>query len=109
MDLVYTWYGNRYWSQIFSSSINSHDHNLGVKVTDLNSYVKFLFLIFYSSLLLYLWMDLVYTWYGNRYWSQSLSSSISSHDHNLGVKVTDSTFMLLFALKIFDDYLVAFR
>ena len=62
---------------------------LGSRSQTLKSYVKFLFLIFKSSLLLYLWMDLVYTWYGNRYWSQSFSSSISSHDHNLGVKVTD--------------------
>ena len=61
---------------------------LGSRSQTWNSYVKFLFFFnFLSSLLLYLWMDLVYTWYSNRYWSQSFSSSISSRDHNLGVKV----------------------
>ena len=49
--------------------------------------------VFRSSLLLYLWMDLVYTWYSNRYWSHFFSSSISPHDCNLGVKVTDFEFL----------------
>ena len=49
----------------------------------------FVLKVFRSSLLLYLWMDLVYTWYGNRYWSQVFSS----HDHKLGVKVTDFEFL----------------
>ena len=54
---------------------------------------KVFVLVFRSSLLLYLLMDLVYTWYGNRYWSQIFSSSISCHDHNLGVKVTNFEFL----------------
>ena len=46
MDLVYIWYGNRYWSQVFST-ISSLDHNLGVKVTDF----EFLCLVFVFNFL----------------------------------------------------------
>ena len=68
MDLVYTWYGNTYWFQVFSSSISSHDHNLGVKVTDFEFLcLNFCVEVFRSSSLLYFLIDLVHTWYGDRY------------------------------------------
>ena len=35
MDVVYMWYGDRYWSQILFSTIPIPDHDLQVKVTDL--------------------------------------------------------------------------
>ena len=75
--------GLKFLSAVSAATLGSRSHTFRVYV------LKF----FRSSLLLYLWMDLVYTWYGNRYWSQIFSSSISSHDHNLGVKVTDFEFL----------------
>ena len=35
MDLVHVWYGDRYWSKIFHSTIPTPIHDLKVKVTDL--------------------------------------------------------------------------
>ena len=35
MDLIYIWYHDIYWSKVFISTINTHDHDLEVEVTDL--------------------------------------------------------------------------
>ena len=44
MDLVYTWCGNRYWSQVLAASAFM-TITLGSRSQTLNSCVKFLFLI----------------------------------------------------------------
>ena len=46
MDLVYIWYGARYWSKILFSTIPTPMHDLKVKVTDFNFYVNILRLSF---------------------------------------------------------------
>ena len=35
INLLETWYGERYCFEVFISNISTHDHDLGVKVTDL--------------------------------------------------------------------------
>ena len=35
MDLVLIWYHDRYWSKVFISTVNTHDGDLVVEVTDL--------------------------------------------------------------------------
>ena len=46
MDLVYTWYGNRYTGLKFLAASALMTITLGSRSQTLNSYVKFLFLIF---------------------------------------------------------------
>ena len=101
MDLVHTWYDDRYWSKVFISSISTYDHNLGVKVMDLELLCySFCVKVFRSSLLHYLLMDLVHSWYDDRYWSKVFIISISAHERDLGVKVTDLEFLCLSFLKL---------
>ena len=38
-------------------------------------------------------MDLVPIWYHDRYWSRVFISTISTHDHEFEVKVTDIEFL----------------
>ena len=40
MDLVHVWYDNRYWSKILWGTIPTPVHDLKVKVTDLEFYIK---------------------------------------------------------------------
>ena len=42
MDFVYVWYDDRHWSKILLSTIPTLMHDLKVKVTDLEFYVKVL-------------------------------------------------------------------
>ena len=42
MDLVHVWYDDKYWSKILLGTIPTPVHDLKVKVTDLNFYVKVL-------------------------------------------------------------------
>ena len=39
-----------------------------------------------------LMMDLIYIWYHVTYWSKVFISTISTHDHDLGVEATDLEF-----------------
>ena len=42
MDLLYIWYGNRYWSKILFGTTPTPGYDLKVKVMDLEIYVKVL-------------------------------------------------------------------
>ena len=48
--------------------------------------------VFRISLLLNYTMDLVPVWYHDRYWSKGFNSTISTHDRDLEVEVTDLEF-----------------
>ena len=42
MDLLYTWYDNRYWCKILFGTTPTPAYDLAVKVTDLEIYVEVL-------------------------------------------------------------------
>ena len=94
MDLVNIWYDDRYWSKILFSTIPTPMHDLKVKVTDLDM-LKFNVKVFRTSLFPNPLMDLVYIWYGDRYWSKILFSTIPTPMHDLKVKVTDLELLFL--------------
>ena len=59
-----------------------------LRIFMLNFYVEG----FRISLLLNYTMDLVPIWYHDRYWSKIFISTISTHDHDLEIEVTDLEF-----------------
>ena len=54
--------------------------------------LKFSIEVFWISLLLNYTMYLVPVWYQDRHWSKVFISTISTHDHDLEVEVTDLEF-----------------
>ena len=70
----------------YSRSCQGRGHRL--RIFMLKSYVK----IFRISLLLHLMVDFVPIWYYGRHWSKVFISTISTHDHDLEVEVTDLEF-----------------
>ena len=60
MDLVCVWYDDEYWSKLLQSTIPTPIHDLKVKVTDLDLYVKVYVKVFRTSLFPNPMMDLVH-------------------------------------------------
>ena len=91
-DLIHLWYDDTYWS-IFAQYHPYHPGSCQgqgnrLRIFKLKFYVK----VFRTSLLLYQTMDLIYIWYHAIYWSKVFISTISTHDRDLGVEVTDLEF-----------------
>ena len=57
MDLVHIWFHDRYWSKAFVNTISTPEHNVEVKVTDLE--VKVFVKVFKTSLFPNLIIDLI--------------------------------------------------
>ena len=91
MDLVPIWYHDRYWSKVFISTINSHDHDLEIKVTE-NLNVKVFVKVFKTSVSTNLITDVIHLWYDDTYWSKILCSTIPTTLGNVKVKFTDLEF-----------------
>ena len=60
MDLVPIWYYDRYWSEVFISTISTHDNDLEVEVTDFDFKCKAFVKVFKISLFPNLITDLIH-------------------------------------------------
>ena len=90
MDQVHTLHIDRYWSEVLYCTIMSHLSDLEVTVTYFRNFVlKFLVKILASLYLLKMSMDQVDTLHIDRYWSEVLCFSITTHLSDFEVKVTD--------------------
>ena len=91
MDRVDTLRIDRYWSEVLCCTIMDHLSDFEVKVSHglRNFVLKFLVKVFVSLYLLNIQMDQVDTLYIDRYWSEVLCCTITTHLSDHEVKVTD--------------------
>ena len=95
MDLVPIRYHDSYWSKVFISTINIHDHDLEVKVTDFNLNVKVFVKVFKTSLNPNLITDLIHLLYDDTYWSKFLCGTKCAISGELSCLVTGLVLSLL--------------